>query len=162
MSNKIIFLDIDGVLNSKRFEINRDAMGQCYIPYYSEIDVQNIIQLNKLITELGASIVIHSSWRAEFSLKEFKEFLSDFGVNPDKVIGLTSDSVDKEESILEYIRENNITEFLILEDEIICPIESKIHSHLYKVSPMGLDSPDVSNLIKMANEGLMLYKTIVK
>lgn len=63
---KIIFLDIDGVLNHEAFYMERFKKryeeGAVAHPY-SEIDPQCVQNLNSLIAETGAKVVISSSWR---------------------------------------------------------------------------------------------------
>lgn len=53
---KIIFLDIDGVLNSRKYDIQRGADG-------GNIDVSRLELLRKLIFRTGAKVVIASTWR---------------------------------------------------------------------------------------------------
>jgi hypothetical protein len=58
---KIIFLDIDGVLNSQRsFKINRNTGEQIYdhpFPYH-------VKKLNTILEKSGAKIVLSSAWRS--------------------------------------------------------------------------------------------------
>ena len=56
---KIIFLDIDGVLNSERYYItvDRDRAG------WNRFDPKVVSFIKKLIEELSVKLVISSSWR---------------------------------------------------------------------------------------------------
>ena len=56
---KIIFLDIDGVLNSETYDKNRTA---------GAIDPECAKRLNRIIKETNADIVISSSWKLSPSL----------------------------------------------------------------------------------------------
>ncbi len=69
---KVIFLDIDGVLNSEIFyrerEIKRNAEGKRESEdredyHLEQIDARPIQFLNSLIEETGAKVVISSTWR---------------------------------------------------------------------------------------------------
>jgi hypothetical protein len=52
---KVIFLDIDGVLNV--MHPDRDEYGRCFHPHFED-------NLKRIIKETGAKIVISSTWRA--------------------------------------------------------------------------------------------------
>lgn len=56
---KIIFLDIDGVLNSARYDKNKSD-------YDSNIDVSRLELVKTLIDCTGADIVLSSSWRSHW------------------------------------------------------------------------------------------------
>jgi len=62
---KIIFLDIDGVLNSQLFYTNRgNNEGDSKEDYHlHQLDSESIIFLNSLIEETGAKVVLSSTWR---------------------------------------------------------------------------------------------------
>ncbi len=53
---KIIFLDIDGVLNSRQYDAERGTAE-------GNIDVSRLLLLKQLIDQTGAKIVLTSSWR---------------------------------------------------------------------------------------------------
>jgi hypothetical protein len=76
---KIIFLDFDGVLNSenwyrRRFnEIDRDTAAGNY-PLY-EFDPLSIDQLNRIVKETDAKVVVSSTWRIGKSVEELQKLL---------------------------------------------------------------------------------------
>ena len=63
MIMKVVFLDIDGVLNSYQY-LSRTSMEDAGI--YDELDPQKVDLLQKLVVQTGASIVLSSSWRESF------------------------------------------------------------------------------------------------
>jgi hypothetical protein len=77
---KIIFLDFDGVLNSeiwyrRRFsEMDMDSIVSKY-PYY-EFDPLAIEQLNRIISETSAKVVISSTWRIGRDAKQLQDMLN--------------------------------------------------------------------------------------
>jgi HAD domain in Swiss Army Knife RNA repair proteins len=97
---KIIFLDIDGVMNSQRFYTNsikgnrRDEYGDLFDPLSASL-------LNKLIKETGAKIVISSTWR-HAGLKKMQSMWIDrkmegevIAITPDFRGSLTDDGQSK-------------------------------------------------------------------
>ena len=58
---KVIFLDVDGVLNSDEYFDKIKNVNICGIE--SEIDVEKIKLLKKAVDETGANVVLSSSWR---------------------------------------------------------------------------------------------------
>lgn len=89
---KVIFLDIDGVLNSndwyvyRRDAIEMDDVNAQY-PFY-EFDPRAIEHLNRIIAETGAKIVVSSSWRSG-ETNESLQFLFDRVGIKGEVIGTT-------------------------------------------------------------------------
>lgn len=81
---KIIFLDIDGVLNSKKC-FDKYHMGKSF-PICLDL-VQN---LNKITRETGAKIVVTSTWRYE-GVRKLRERFKKAGIEG-KIIGVTPDS----------------------------------------------------------------------
>lgn len=88
----IIFLDIDGVLNSDAFlrEAATKDGGRIVLAsgYYSEtsdwdprthIDPARVARLNQILARTGAKVVVSSSWRTDFSLNELSGFLGHHG-----------------------------------------------------------------------------------
>ena len=80
---KIIFLDIDGVLNSNDWYVRRkdhyemDAVENQY-PFY-EFDPEAINRLNAIIELTNAKVVVSSSWRHGRSVEELQMILDTVG-----------------------------------------------------------------------------------
>lgn len=81
---KIIFLDIDGVLNKGLVASNSEEDDISRGEIYGFMNKSLINNLNKLTQETGAKIVISSSWRCE-TLEENKSLLEAFGIEAECV-----------------------------------------------------------------------------
>ncbi len=86
----IVFLDFDGVLNSER---STQELGTRY--RFSRASVETF---NSVLRETDARIVISSSWREHWALKENAQFLERDGVLPGRVIGKTL-TLDRERGL---------------------------------------------------------------
>jgi hypothetical protein len=81
---KVIFLDIDGVLNCNDTYTNAE-----FREYpYNHFDDKLVGNLNKITTKTGASIVVSSSWRINRTFDELREILVKAGVSG-KIIAQT-------------------------------------------------------------------------
>ena len=90
---KIIFLDIDGVLNTNWWysQMDRNTPKD---KYGYAFDPRSVANLKKILDETGADIVISSSWKS-FGLSELEDMWQDRGL-PGKLIGITPNSVSDE------------------------------------------------------------------
>ena len=90
---RIIFLDIDGVLNTKWWytQMNRNTPKD---KYGYAFDPKAVANLKRIVEETGADIVISSSWKS-FGFSELEEMWTDRGL-PGKLIGITPNSVSDE------------------------------------------------------------------
>lgn len=128
---KIIFLDIDGVLNHENFYEDRfinEQNNESKIPYpYSEIDPKCVKYLNQLISETGAKVVISSTWRKS-GLEYCKDVLEYHGFEGeiiDITPNLRSENCLRGNEILTWMQKNesiigshyNFTEYVILDDD---------------------------------------------
>ena len=57
---KIIFLDVDGVLNSSEF-FDRQKDPECFLDH--DVDPKAVEVLNTIVARTGAKVVISSTWR---------------------------------------------------------------------------------------------------
>ena len=78
---KIVFLDIDGVLNYEGCEIEH-PLG------HTGVDPEKVELLNQLLERTGAKVVISSTWRKHYTRKELTEYLESQGFRGE-VIGFT-------------------------------------------------------------------------
>jgi len=91
--NKVIFLDIDGVLNTKwwytQMERNtpKDKYGYTFDP-------KAVANLKRIVEETGADLVVSSSWKC-MGLSQIEEMWRDRSL-PGKIIGITPNSVSDE------------------------------------------------------------------
>lgn len=111
--NKVIFLDIDGVLNTKwlytQMDKNtpRDKYGYAFDP-------NAVANLKRIIDETGAEIVISSSWKS-FGLTELIDMWQERNL-PGLIIGITPNSVSDE--LLLHADLDNMEIFHIRGEEI--------------------------------------------
>lgn len=80
---KVIFLDFDGVLNSENWYRRRfkeidteDILGK--YPFY-EFDPLSIVELNRIIEQTEAKVVVSSSWRIGKSVEDLQKMLDVVG-----------------------------------------------------------------------------------
>jgi hypothetical protein len=89
---KVIFLDIDGVLNSqdwyvyRRDAVEMDSINAQY-PFY-EFDPRAVERLNRIIGETECKIVVSSSWRSGETIESLQKLFDQVGIIGE-VIGLT-------------------------------------------------------------------------
>ena len=63
---KLIFLDIDGVLNPSTNIWHRKQKGEPTSSYYIKLPGDKLYRLKKIVKETGGEIIISSSWRIGF------------------------------------------------------------------------------------------------
>ena len=148
---KVIFLDIDGVLNSDEYLDrikNLDIKG-----IEREIDVEKIKLLKKAIDETGAKVVLSSSWRYTRNAQYLKELLSNYGIY---VAVTTFIQNERGLEIKQWLSDNqDVEDFVILDDEIFNSYDEELMQKLIKISNgngynigEGLLPKDVDEIIK--------------
>lgn len=90
---KIIFLDLDGVLNTTRWHYLADR-NELQDEYGDKFDPIAVANLAKIIDETRADIVISSSWKF-MGLQKMQKMWKERKL-PGKVIGITPNSVSDE------------------------------------------------------------------
>jgi len=100
---RYIFTDIDGVLqikNPKKWD------KKCCALY------------NKLCNELDLKAVITSTWRVRYSVRELQNIFYDQGIDVE-IVGVTDVlGIDRGEEILNYIRDNSVSEYVVIDDNV--------------------------------------------
>jgi hypothetical protein len=115
---KIIFLDIDGVLNHHEYMAKKAQPGFEYNPEIERqhhLDRESIARLNALCERTGASVVVSSMWRLIYKNAALRGILGAFGFTG-KLIGSTP--------INNQIRGVQIAEFLESYTRARGPVES--------------------------------------
>ena len=129
---KVIFLDIDGVLNTKWWYTQMDK-NTPKDKYGYAFDPNAVANLKKILDETGADIVISSSWKC-MGLSQLEEMWEEINL-PGKIVGITPNSVSDElllnadidnielfhirgTEIREWLRKNSkrVSHYVILDD----------------------------------------------
>ena len=163
---KVIFLDIDGVLNT----------GWCYTQmdrntpkdkYGYAFDPKSVANLKKILEETGADIVISSSWKS-LGLSELEEMWQNRGL-PGKLIGITPNSVSDEMllnadldhmeifsirgmEIKEWLDKHGkkVSHYVIIDD--MDSFLSSQQSHFVQTDPeVGITNEDVKKVVHLLN-----------
>ena len=127
--NKIIFLDIDGVLNTTKTYEETHGVRKIYNKLIKEnndldlmiklqlleIDYNKLIILKEIINKTNAKIVITSSWRLLRIYPLIEDYLIKFGL---PIIGTTKKLKNRGEEIADYCNENNVKNYIIIDDEV--------------------------------------------
>ena len=124
---KVIFLDVDGVLNSND-----------YIEYTSknnvkgileEIDPKKIDMLKQVLNITGAKIVVSSSWRNIRKFEKLRELFFLYGIRLDEKTPLIGNNRGLE--IKQYLKEHaNIEQYIILDDEVFDSFDEELTNNL--------------------------------
>ena len=164
MDKSVIFLDIDGVLNSKKTKYKHgNALG---------LDAINLENLRNLVNACQAEIVLISGWKEEWDKieKDNPRRHSHYGKYIDWKFakhGLSiADKINgngyhmRSYGIREYIRKHNVDFFLILDDEED-PEYYRPDMFCYWIQPFsskGLTEADVKRAISIKNETSRIKK----
>lgn len=138
----ILFLDLDGVLNSYTFSKKNPDLE---FPYGLELDPKACSLLASFLKDYPEiKVVICSSWRDTLSVEQFNEILSPVGIT---VFDKTSDSIDKGPSVELWIQTNSVSSFVILDDDILFNLKSPMHKHQVKTSfHLGIQEEHIENM----------------
>lgn len=155
--NKFIFLDIDGVLNSEQYYIEkseserlRELKLEGVIAYgLANIDSKAVSLLNKITDETGAKIVISSCWRGAPSLYTIL-----------KLAGITSPIYGETPRLENRWRGMEINKWLegikepykyVIIDDDNDMLESQLNNFVQTDGKIGLTEENVNEAIKMLN-----------
>lgn len=123
---KIIFLDVDGVLNStkwliEQYELQKGTAQTFMYRSEKEFDPIAVKLMSNFVEDIGADVVISSSWRILHSLEEINAYLTQngwtaklpFDVTPRTSKGFRGDEINV--WLLEHF--DNITSYVIFDDD---------------------------------------------
>ena len=125
-----LFLDIDGVLNSDEYI---DKVKKLSIEgIESEIDVNKIKLLKRVVEETGAVVVLTSSWRYTRKAQDLKDLLSRYEIYVDSTPFINN---KRGLEIKKWLEDNpNVENYVILDDEIFDSYDEELMDHLIKIS----------------------------
>ena len=130
-----IFLDIDGVLatdkefmrNSKKFKETKEWARKLDVPY--PFNPQCVEIFNEILSTTECQIVLSSDWRISWTLEELDIIFKENGVKQspvnitEKALYFHEGNYNKKRAgeIEFYIQENNIEDWIILDDLNVYP-----------------------------------------
>lgn len=163
---KVLFLDIDGVLNNATDFFELKSIGH---PINHKCEVMNrglVCLLSDIITKTDAKIVISSTWREMMALDQIYEILlsHDFQHGRDCIIGATpshrrgmSDNPKwhRGREIAEYLENNEVEKFLIIDDNG----DAIVDAGFQKTSTSQVEEEGDNFIHTNAAHGLDVYQT---
>ena len=148
---KVIFLDIDGVLNSDEYidkikKLNVNTIKR-------KVSVNKISLLKKAVDATGARVVLTSSWRYRRDGTLLKGLLLKYGICADSTPFMDN---KRGLEIKKYLLDNpDVEDFVILDDEVFDSFDEELIKHLIKISDKngrgfgeGLLPKDVDRIIE--------------
>jgi len=168
--DKIIFLDIDGVLNCRNTFKERKQERIFYSRFLEkndfnlakismcDIDFEKLQLLKYIVLETNAKIVISSSWKKLRYYLLIEELLINKGI---PIIGATPYINNKRGTeIRKYLSENEVNDFIIIDDEIFNDYDDELINHLVKTDfyNEGLNEEKAYEAINLIRKKLWLKK----
>lgn len=152
---KVIFLDVDGVLNSD--EYMNSIKHKNVIGVEREIDINKVKLLKQAVYKTGAKVVMTSSIRHSKLGRDVRELLLREGMLVDVTPFLDE---KRGYEIKTWIKENTgVEDFVILDDEVFESYDETLLNKLIKISDgngmsfgEGLQPKDVSEIIRRLGE----------
>lgn len=131
MSMRVVFLDIDGVLNSEPWLARsvEERLGPDFDPeldatWIAMLDPEAVARFDRLVAASGAKVVVSSSWRMMLPLADLARFLAIRGFSGEIIDatttarGLVADGVtERGHQIAHWLDANPVTSFVILDDQ---------------------------------------------
>lgn len=154
---KVIFLDIDGVLNSREYDRKRDKSK------LTNVDETRLPLVKQIVDETGAKIVLSSTWRQHWEknpadCEEDGVYLNEIFARAgleiyDKTpfLGICANRRDEVKSWLDTAREN-IERFVIIDDYAFG--WGDLWDYYVKTNPnfgLGLEEDHVKNAVLILN-----------
>lgn len=157
---RIVFLDIDGVLNSRPFLMTRPAAASHREAALNAFDPRAIRRLERIVKEADAKVVISSAWRHAYPSVLIGEFLAHHGFT-----GTVIDSTpsiprrggdERGYEIREWLlRQPAVTAFVILDDiRTMGPLQ---HALVNTSSETGLLDSHVVLALKILRSDSLRY-----
>lgn len=155
-SVKVIFLDVDGVLNC----ISSKSRCGCYIG----IDDKRVARLRQIVEATGAIIILSSTWKHDWE-PIHKDWQNEFGNYLDRKLkrqrlvakGKTyeENSMHRGVGIIHWLTTHDVASFIILDDEWFDFKETGLESRVIKTDfdnpDGGLTEADVHRAIALLN-----------
>lgn len=148
---RVIFLDIDGVLNNLKDAHEESPLTDRFALDFSNWNPHALRRLNDLCKATGAKVVISSSWRKLQSDPAWwnEQFVLNARCPDIEVIGITGDSHNgfRGREVNDWLAKHpEVERYVIIDDESdFYPDQPRIHTDMY----YGFTARDMLNAIKV-------------
>lgn len=161
MTEKVIYLDFDGVVNDTHTPIIslRSLWGTENT--HSGLCKDLMERVNQIHDATGAVVWVHSSWREAYSEETLNEVLNDAGLRAPYCGNVGLGHLQRKMSyhgdgrgadIRKHIEENGIENYVILDDMCKSAFKPEDHPCLVKTNPkIGIQDADVKKAIEILN-----------
>ena len=152
-TNKYLFLDIDGVLNS--FD-DYGVDGKEFIENIENLTFilskRQMSLLNNIIDKYHPKIILSSYWRNRYSLSTLQNKFEAAGFKG-KILAITpsfgGEHEDRWQQIKHYIEDNDVTNYIILDDSPLDRKNTKFPNWVKTDSYHGLDHKHLREIDKI-------------
>ena len=152
-TKKHLFLDIDGVLNS--FD-DYKVSGKEFLENIENttfiLSDRQISLLNNIVDKYHPKIILSSYWRNRYPLTVIQKKFEAVGFKG-KISGLTpsfgGEHEDRWEQINHYINDNDVSEYIILDDSLLDRKKTKFPNWIKTDSYHGLDHKHLREIDKI-------------
>lgn len=135
--NKIIFLDIDGVLNSNQYWASIQDRKKTMPEMEFQLDPKCLRNLKKIVDETHSKIVVTSTWkRIKDHIDKFKNHISQYGLYVYDLAPCHPDgAIHRGDEIRQYLEEHKgeVDKFILLDDDEF-PDFNELKEHWVKTS----------------------------
>jgi hypothetical protein len=146
---KVIFLDIDGVLNSStRWKESHEVDPR---NKSAKLDPIAVWRLKQIIGATGAKIVISSTWRNIFPLDWLTGTLWKYGIPKDTIIGKTPKVGRRGHEINHWLKKNPVDRYLIIDDDsdAWAAVDHKLNNFIHTTFEEGLQHSHILDAVKI-------------
>ena len=150
---KIIFLDIDGVLNSwDDYNDRCKNLKKEERPSFGDIEERPLMLLKELIEATNAKVVLSSSWRKSiFLTSEVYKALSTMGVELYDITPILP-SGNRADEIKDWLKDKEVESFVILDDDSFEFKKNELSKNLVKTTmDSGLQKEHIEEAVQVLN-----------
>lgn len=150
--SKVIFLDIDGVLNSEAFykdglyrNLKIPDLTSSELFWAKQLCVTQMSMLNTLVYLTGAKVVVSSTWRKMLDLKALNKLFKLRGAEFEIMAKTVVNNSIRGEEIQEFINEHKVESYIILDDDSdFLPEQLPYHVHVHYRTGLNQQDLDIS------------------